>query len=48
MVNWLPLTVATFDEPSSEVTPLAPGGRLTTSGPPTSTRVRALLTTSST
>ena len=40
--------VAAFDDPSSAVAPVAPGGRSTTSGPPTSTRARALFTISRT
>ncbi len=42
-----PATVACVVEPSSGDAPAAPWGRSTISGPPMSTRVRALLTISS-
>jgi hypothetical protein len=43
-----PEMVAVGDVPSSTAAPLWPGGRSMTSGPPMSTRVRALLTISRT
>ena len=47
-VTRLPATLAVGAVPSSSVAPLVPDGRSITSGPPMSTRARALLRISST